>query len=88
MDRPRNAHQRQHCHRRLRRYLNVNEPSLTSRTDELAALRARVGERAHSGDRWVVVGGLPLGVTPTFCADLIHVIEAAGAWVILDTSRW
>jgi len=46
-----------------------------------------VGERAHSGDRWVV-GGLPLGVAPTFCADLIHVIEAAGAWVILDTSRW
>jgi 1-phosphofructokinase family hexose kinase len=68
------------------RHIKVNEPGPTIIADEQAALRARVRERAHSGDWWVLAGSLPPGVAPTFYADLIHDIQAAGARVILDTS--
>jgi len=68
------------------RHIKVNEPGPTISADEQAALRARVRERARSGDWWVLAGSLPPGVAPTFYADLIHDIQAAGARAILDTS--
>jgi 1-phosphofructokinase family hexose kinase len=68
------------------RHIKVNEPGPTISASEQAALRARVRERAYDGDWWVLAGSLPPGVAPTFYADLIHDIQAAGARVILDTS--
>jgi 1-phosphofructokinase family hexose kinase len=68
------------------RHIKVNEPGPTISAGEQAALRARVRERAHDGDWWVLAGSLPPGVVPSFYADLIHDIQAAGARVILDTS--
>jgi 1-phosphofructokinase family hexose kinase len=68
------------------RHIKVNEPGPTISADEQVALRARVRERGQRGDWWVLAGSLPPGVAPTFYADLIHDIQAAGARVILDTS--
>src|SRR5215213_4864767 len=51
------------------RQIKVNEPGPNISADEQAALRARVRERARSGDWWVLAGSLPPGVTPTFYAD-------------------
>lgn len=68
------------------RQIKVNEPGPRISADEQAALRARVREQAHSGDWWVLAGSLPPGIAPTFYADLIRDIQAAGARVILDTS--
>ena len=68
------------------RHIKVNEPGPTISASEQSALRAQVRERAHSGDWWVLAGSLPPGVAPSFYAELIGDIQAAGARVVLDTS--
>ena len=67
-------------------YVKVNEPGPTISATELAALRQKVNALAESGDWWVLAGSLPPGVPTTIYADLIHDIQKAGAFVILDTS--
>jgi len=67
-------------------HIKVNEPGPTISAEEQAVLRARVRERARHGDWWVLAGSLPPGIAPTFYADLIRDIQAAGARVLLDTS--
>ncbi|MFL5805913.1 MAG: 1-phosphofructokinase [Roseiflexaceae bacterium] len=67
-------------------YVKVNEAGPTISADEQAALVKRVRERAQAGDWWVLAGSLPPGCAPTFYADLIHDIQAAGARALLDTS--
>jgi 1-phosphofructokinase family hexose kinase len=64
-------------------HIKVNEAGPTISADEQAAL---VRERAQVGDWWVLAGSLPPGCPPTFYADLIRDIQAAGAHVVLDTS--
>lgn len=67
-------------------YVKVNEPGPTISAEDLIALRQKVKALAHFGDWWVLAGSLPPGAPVTIYADLIHTIQAAGAYVILDTS--
>jgi 1-phosphofructokinase family hexose kinase len=67
-------------------YVKVNEPGPTISTNEQEALRKKVRTLANSEDWWVLAGSLPPGVPATIYADLINDIQAAGAYVILDTS--
>jgi len=67
-------------------YVKVNEPGPTISTEELKTLRQKVVQLAKSGDWWVLAGSLPPGVSTIIYADLIKDIQAAGAFVILDTS--
>lgn len=67
-------------------HIKVNEPGPTISGVEQAQLREQVRDRVQPGDWWVLAGSLPPGVAPTFYADLITDIQAAGAYTILDTS--
>lgn len=67
-------------------YVKVNEAGPTILAEELKALRQKVVKLAKSGDWWVLAGSLPPGVSSYLYADLIKDIQAAGAFVILDTS--
>jgi 1-phosphofructokinase family hexose kinase len=68
------------------RYIKVNEPGPTISSPEQAVLMEQVRELSKSGDWWVLGGSLPPGVPTTIYADMIEIIQAAGAQVILDTS--
>lgn len=67
-------------------YVKVNEAGPTILAEELKALRQKVVKLAKAGDWWVLAGSLPPGVSAHLYADLIKDIQAAGAFVILDTS--
>lgn len=67
-------------------HIKVNEAGPLVATNEQSALLRRVRERAQPGDYWVLAGSLPPGCHPTFYADLIHDVQAAGAHAILDAS--
>jgi len=68
------------------RYIKANEPGPTISADEQEALFEKVRELSQSGDWWVLAGSLPPGVATDFYAQLIEIIQSAGAKVILDTS--
>ena len=67
-------------------YVKVNEAGPTILAKELEILRQKVVSLAKAGDWWVLAGSLPQGVSASLYADLIHDIQTAGAFVILDTS--
>ncbi|MCB1759638.1 MAG: 1-phosphofructokinase [Gammaproteobacteria bacterium] len=67
-------------------YLKVNEAGPTIGQAEVEALIDKVSGLSRSGDWWVLSGSLPPGVPATIYANLIEVIETAGAHVFLDTS--
>ncbi|HEY0739122.1 MAG TPA: 1-phosphofructokinase [Herpetosiphonaceae bacterium] len=67
-------------------HIKVNEAGPTISADEQQQLRAKIRHLAQAGDWWVLAGSLPPGIAPTYYADLIHDIQAAGAKVLLDTS--
>jgi 1-phosphofructokinase family hexose kinase len=54
--------------------------------DEIAAFRDRVRERLRKGDVWALSGSLPPGVPPDFYAQLVTLLQAGGARVLLDAS--
>lgn len=68
------------------RYLKVNEPGPEISRVEQAALLEKIKGLAKSGDWWVLSGNLPRGVPADFYAQMIDLVQAAGARVILDTS--
>ena len=68
------------------RYIKVNEPGPTISPAELEALIEKVRQRSAPGDWWVLAGSLPPGVPASFYAELVTVIQQAGAHAILDTS--
>jgi 1-phosphofructokinase family hexose kinase len=68
------------------RYVKVNEPGPTVRTEEVAAFFDRAREKARPGDIWVLCGSLPPGVPPDFYARLTALVQAMGAQVLLDSS--
>jgi 1-phosphofructokinase family hexose kinase len=68
------------------RYVKVNEPGPAITGADLAQLANKIGDRAKSGDWWVLAGSLPPGVPPTYYTELITIIQSAGAKVFLDTS--
>ncbi|MBN1284892.1 MAG: 1-phosphofructokinase [Anaerolineae bacterium] len=74
------------------KYIKVNEPGPIITPEEQAALKAKVHRLARPGDWWVLSGGLPPGVAPGFYAELISIVQQAGARAVLDTGgevlRW
>jgi 1-phosphofructokinase family hexose kinase len=67
-------------------YVKVNEPGPTISDDDLAKLMQKVRELARPDDGWVLAGSLPPGVPPSVYADMVAVLQSAGARVFLDTS--
>jgi 1-phosphofructokinase family hexose kinase len=68
------------------RHLKVNEPGPKVTQADMAKLMQKVRGLARPDDGWVLAGSLPPGVPPTFYAEIITVLHAAGARVFLDTS--
>jgi 1-phosphofructokinase family hexose kinase len=68
------------------RYIKVNEVGPTVQALELSAFLARVHERVHPGDIWILSGSLPPGLPPNLYAQLIALLRKAGAMTFLDTS--
>lgn len=68
------------------RHLKVNEPGPTVSPTDMAKLIRKVRGLARPDDGWVLAGSLPPGVPPTFYAEIIAILHAAGARVFLDTS--
>ena len=67
-------------------HIKVNEPGPTILGDDLAQLTQKMRGLARSGDNWVLAGSLPPGVPPSIYADMITILQSAGAQVFLDTS--
>ncbi len=68
------------------RVIKVNEPGPRIAPAELHALTEKIRELARPGDWWVLSGSLPPGVPGTFYADLIAILQVAGARALVDTS--
>jgi 1-phosphofructokinase family hexose kinase len=68
------------------RVTKLNEPGPTVTPAELVALLERVRARAAPGQWWAFSGSLPPGAPDGTYADLIEVVQAAGARVVLDSS--
>ena len=67
-------------------HVKVNEPGPTVSETDLAKLMQKVRELARPDDGWVLAGSLPPGAPPTFYAEIITILQSAGARVFLDTS--
>jgi 1-phosphofructokinase family hexose kinase len=68
------------------RYVKVNEPGPTVQPEELAAFLDRVRARIRRGDLWALCGSLPPGVPLGFYSQLVRLLQAGGAQVLLDAS--
>ncbi len=68
------------------RHVKVNEPGPAIGPDEEARLVARVRALARAGDLWVLSGSLPPGARPELYAELVRIVQGAGARALLDTS--
>jgi 1-phosphofructokinase family hexose kinase len=68
------------------RHLKVNEPGPEISLDEQARLIDKIQGLARPGDWWVLSGSLPPGAAPGVYADVIRIVQSAGAFAILDTS--
>lgn len=67
-------------------HIKVNEAGPEISKDELITLIQAVKKNLKAGDWWVLGGSLPPGIEDSIYADLIELIEAAGAFSILDSS--
>jgi len=67
-------------------YVKVNEPGPTISSDDLTKLMEKIQGLARPGDGWVLAGSLPPGVPASIYADMIAILQSAGAQVFLDTS--
>ena len=68
-------------------HVKVNEPGPAISEDDLVKLMQKIRGLARPGDSWVLAGSLPPGVPPSIYADMITVLQSAGAQVFLDTSE-
>lgn len=68
------------------RHVKVNEPGPAVSPEEQARLVARVRALARAGDLWVLSGSLPPGSRPELYAELVRILQGAGARALLDTS--
>jgi 1-phosphofructokinase family hexose kinase len=67
-------------------HIKVNESGPKISAPELKALIAMIKQNLNAGDWWVLGGSLPKGIDNTVYAELITLIEEAGAFAILDSS--
>ncbi len=68
------------------RHLKVNEAGPAITAAEEALLVDKVRSLARPGDWWVLSGSLPPGASPGVYADVIRIVQSAGAFALLDTS--
>ncbi|TEW55526.1 1-phosphofructokinase [Psychromonas sp. RZ22] len=68
------------------RHIKVNETGPEISSVELANLITAIKQNLKAGDWWVLGGSLPSGVDSTIYAELITLIENAGAFAVLDSS--
>ena len=68
------------------KHIKVNEAGPSVSEAELTNLIAMVKKNLKANDWWVLGGSLPQGVDDGIYADLIQLIEAAGAFAVLDSS--
>ena len=67
-------------------HIKVNEAGPAVSVTEWDQLISTIKQYLTPGDWWVLAGSLPQGVPDMAYADLITLIEGAGAYVILDAS--
>jgi 1-phosphofructokinase family hexose kinase len=67
-------------------HIKVNEAGPSISEAARVALLERVATRLQAGDWWVLAGSLPPGLPVTIYADLIRLIQDAGAFAVLDSS--
>lgn len=67
-------------------HIKVNEAGPSVSDAAWMELLEKVRGRVQAGEWWVLAGSLPPGVPATIYADLIHLIQSAGAYAVLDTS--
>jgi 1-phosphofructokinase family hexose kinase len=67
-------------------HIKVNEPGPIITSKEEKALLEKVATLAKADDWWVLSGSLSPGVSPTIYAEIIKIVQEAGAKAILDTS--
>jgi len=67
-------------------YLKVNDPGPVITPAEQTTLLRKIRALAQPGDWWVLAGSLPPGVPATFYAEVIRLVQSAGAHAVLDTS--
>jgi 1-phosphofructokinase family hexose kinase len=68
------------------KHIKVNEPGPTVTEAEIENLLQQVKENLAPNDWWVLGGSLPPGVDVNIYAQLVEMIETAGAHAILDSS--
>ena len=67
-------------------HLKVNEAGGAVSAENVASLKEVVSRLAKAGDYWVLAGSLPPGVSAEIYAELIEMLQGAGAHVVLDAS--
>ncbi|HEX3758935.1 MAG TPA: 1-phosphofructokinase [Kofleriaceae bacterium] len=67
-------------------HLKVNEAGPEIEPADEALLLDKVRALARSGDWWVLSGSLPPGASPRVYAEVIQIVQSAGARAVLDTS--
>lgn len=65
-------------------YIKVNESGPSVTASEAAALLDKVSSLVMPGDWWILAGSSPPGIKPTYIAQLIRQVQAAGAHAVLD----
>jgi len=68
------------------RHLKVNEAGPAITAAEEAQLVDKVRTLARAGDWWVLSGSLPPGASPGVYAEVIRIVQSAGACALLDAS--
>ena len=67
-------------------FVKANPPGAAVTPAEHDAFLAKVRGRVQPGDLWVLTGSLPPGLAADFYAELIDIVQDAGAAAWLDTS--
>lgn len=67
-------------------HLKVNEAGPAITPAEQEALLKKIRGLAQAGDWWVLSGSIPPGVAAAIYAEIIDIVQAAGAQALLDTS--
>jgi 1-phosphofructokinase family hexose kinase len=68
------------------RHLKVNEAGPTVSAAEQRRLLEKVRALVRAGDFWVLSGSLPPGAAPELYAEIVRIVNEAGARALLDAS--
>jgi 1-phosphofructokinase family hexose kinase len=67
-------------------YTKINEAGPAVDPAQLTAMRNLVRDLARPGDFWAFSGSLPPGTPESYYAELVELVQSAGALAFLDTS--